>query len=754
VKTLVRVPTHTLLAAAVVAQFLAGSLMPARVAGAPRTAEVRQHQGRPHLFVDGRLTLPHFYALTHAYGARWSWEEVPQRNLKNFADAGLRLFQLDLYFEDIWRSPEAPLDMDKACRQVRGLLDVCPEAGVVLRIHVNAPFWWNEANRGECVAFADGPVDTRTYGPPFNNEDGDVDRPLRASLASLKWRTEAGARLVEFCQRLAAAPEGDAVIGMHVSGGVYGEWHNWGFIDHDPDTSGPMTEYFRGWLARTYPSDQALQQAWADATYTRADATVPDLAERERTTDGIFRDPRREQRVIDYFRAQHEVVAEDIESFTGLVKKTWPRPLIVGVFYGYLHMTFCRQAAGGHLAIERILNCASIDYLSAPQSYWGDTQQLGGSGNSRGIVESTLLHGKLWLDELDNGHLQRKNVADPARSSGRFDPQYLPVLQRSALLPMMRGAGLWYYDFGPRESFGWWDDPTYLRSIADVHGLLAERLGRESEPVADVLYVWDQESFYFVKNRYTAVAYSLLDQAVEEALRSGAVGDHVYLFDLPRVELRRYRAIVFMNVYVMTAAQRDFICREVARDGRTLVWNFLPGYTDSTRNSLEFVRELTSFGLARRAAVKDPQVSPADGGPATGFDGVVDPFVVIDDGAAEILARLGATGEAVVGRKRLDDAVSVYSTLPLRGSSMYRKVFREAGCHIYDESGDFTYVGAGMLMVHSRDGGRRELRLKNGTRITIEMPPASTRVIDAETGDLLLQEHAQLSSTATFPAPP
>jgi len=728
-----------LITAAIIVQVVFIGFASRPLVGEPRSAEVKLYQGMPRLFVDGRLTLPHFYALTHAYGARWSWEEVPQRNLKNFAEAGIKLFQLDLYFEDIWRSSDAPLDIDKACRQVRGLLDVCPDAGVVIRIHVNAPFWWNEANRRECVRFADGPIDERSYGPPFNNEDGDVDRPLRASLASLKWRDEAGTRLAEFCRRLASTPEGDAVIGMHVSGGVYGEWHNWGFIDHDPDTSESMTDYFRDWLVRTYPNDEALQKAWNDATCTRSGATIPDLLERDRTFDGIFRDPSREQRVIDYFRAQHEVVAEDIEYFTSLVKKSWPRPLVVGVFYGYLHMTFCRQAAGGHLAIERILNCPSIDYLSAPQSYWGETQKLGGSGNSRGIVESTLLHGKLWLDELDNGHLQKKNIADAARSAGRFDPQYLPVLQRSAILPLLRGGGLWYYDFGPRESFGWWDDPIYLQSVARIQSLFDERLDRSYDSTADVLFVWDQESFYFVKNHYTAVAYSLLDQAVEDAMRSGAVGDHIYLFDLPRVNLQRYRAIVFMNVYRMTSAQRDFIRNVVAREGRTLVWNYMPGYTDTTRNDLDFVSELTGFRIELSEAVTDPKVVPSDGIPGYRFDGVVAPFVLIDDPEAEMLAWLENSEIGVVGRKHIGDAISVYATLPLQGVSMFRRLFREAGCHIYNESGEFVYAGAGLMMLHSKLGGLGEIILKNNKRFSIQMPAASTAVFDMETGQILLK---------------
>lgn len=218
----------------------------------PRIAQVRQHNGKPTLFVDNQPVVPDFYALTHAYGARWSWEEVPQRNLKNFADLGFRLFQLDLYFEDIWYKNADTLDIGKARRQVRGLLEVCTDAAVVIRIHVNAPFWWNEQNPQECTQYADGPVDKRTYGPPFNNEDGDIDRPLRASLASLKWRKESGERLKEFCTRMAAAPEGNSVIGIHVSGGVYGEWHYWGFINHDPDTGTAMTAYYKEWLKRKY----------------------------------------------------------------------------------------------------------------------------------------------------------------------------------------------------------------------------------------------------------------------------------------------------------------------------------------------------------------------------------------------------------------------------------------------------------------------------------------------------------------------
>ena len=706
----------------------------------PKTASVRQENGRPVLLVNDKQVTPAFYSLTHAYGARWSWEEVPQRNLKNFCEIGFRLFQLDLYFEDIWYKGCDTLDIGKARCQVRGLLDVCPDAAVVIRIHVNAPFWWNDENREECTQYADGPVDERVYGPPFNNEDGDNDRPLRASLASMKWREEAGIKLEEFCRHLAGTPEGKSVIGLHISGGVYGEWHYWGFIYHDPDTGPSMTKYFRNWLKKKYLNDNSLQKAWKTSKFTLSDATVPDLAERNFTTDGNFRDPAREQRVIDYYMAQQEVVVEDIEYFTRLVKSSWPRPLIVGVFYGYFHMTFCRQAAGGHLLVERILNCKSIDYLSAPQSYWGASQNAGGSGNSRGVIESALMHGKLWLDEVDNGGLQKKTALDPVRNSGKYDPEYLPVIERSAIYPLMRGAGLWYYDFGPRESFGWWDNSVYLNSIRKEKELFDSLMTRKYVSAADILYVWDQESFFYIKNGWTPVCYNLIDEAFEEALRSGTTGDHIYLFDLEKADLSRYKAVIFMNLNKINPQKKKYILEKVASGGRTLIWNYLPGYTDGSYNSLDFTARITGFKLQPYDCKDEkPSVVIAGSEAKYSFEGPVKPMAIIIDTDAEVLGTFEGDGRTIIARKKYRDYSMVLSTLPLHNTDFFRKLFSNAGCHIYNEQNDFTYSNSGLLMVHTRDGGKRNIRLMSGKQIELNMPPFSTWLLDSSDGRILLK---------------
>lgn len=702
-------------------------------------AKVASYQNRPTIFINDRPQSPQIYALTHAFGGRWSWEEKPARNLRNFCEAGIRLFQVDLYLEDIWYKNAPELDIEKAQRQVRGVLDACPDAAVFVRLHTNAPYWWNELHRDECTEYADGPVDQQTYGPPRNLEDGDPDRPLRASLASLRWRQEAGEKVREFCQRMAATPEGQRMAGIHVAGGVYGEWHYWGFIEHDPDTGPAMTRYFREWLRKKYGSDAALQHAWQTTQFTLGNATVPDTAERTRCLDGIFRDPAKERRVIDYFTAQQEVVAEDIEHFCRIVKQAWPRPLVVGVFYGYFHMTFCRQAAGGHIFIERILNCPDVDYLSGPQTYWEITRKAGGSGNSRGIVESALLHGKLWLDEIDNGYLQTWRDMDFVHSRLFSDSVYASVLSRSVALPLMRGAGFWYYDFGRHLNSGWWDSPLYLDRIRELKTFFDKQLHQPHRPAADVLYVYDQENFYYLKNQRQPLCEDVPDQMVEEALRSGTAGDHVYLFDLQKVDLKRYKAVVFVNAYKMSAADRQFIREKVAQNGRTLIWNYLPGYTDGRENNFGFVSELTGMQLRAIESPDKPKVHFSKPDISWTFESAVQPLVAIAEPGVEILGRLDSLGHSVIARKRFPTYTSVLAALPIHGSETWREVLRAAGCHVYNEQNDFTFANGNLVLLHTASGGARSLRLRNGRMVQVDLPGAATWVLDAATGEVVVR---------------
>ncbi len=699
-----------------------------------QTAEIRPLQGQPTLFVNQHPELPFLYATTHVSGGRWTWEELPAHNLRQMSAAGVRLFQVDLWLEDLWKENETRLDMDLARQQIRGVLDACPRAAVVVRLHVNAPLWWNKVHPEECVQYADGPVMDLPAGLPFNHEDGDVVRANRASLASLLWRQSAGEKVREFCHRLARTREGKAVIGMHLSGGVYGEWHPWGFVKQEPDVSAPMQQAFRQWLKIKYQGNTKLQTAWGDARFTLATATVPDSTERPCCADGFFRDPVKEQRIIDFYQCQQSVIADDIEFFCRLVKEQWGRPLITGVFYGYIQFGLCRQAMNGHLEAERLLKSPWIDYFAGPPSYYGPCRKAGGSGMERAPIHSILLHGKMWFDEIDNGYQQDKHERDFVRSDALGDTNYLPILQRSLWLPLIQGCGLWLYDFGPRRNTGWWDSPLYLDEIKRTLGYFRKNYGqlKPSNPAADALVVWDTESFYGVKNVSTKSCEKGLDTAAEELQRAGVALDHIYSFDLKRVDLRQYKAIIFMNAWQLIPEQRRFIRDSVAQNGRTLIWNYGSGYTDGRNVGKELVEQWS--GLKLQSVEMDTKPIWIIGKDTVENPEPLHPLLLVTDETAETLARMQGKTGVVLARKQFSTHTMVYSAVPLHRSSVFTSLLREAGCRVWEEASDGFYVSNQYLLLHAGKAGNRILNLENKQKTEIRLPGMATKLLDRSTG--------------------
>jgi hypothetical protein len=200
---------------------------------------------------------------------------LPQHNLRNFYEAGIRLFQVDLWLEHIWTSSDS-FDIGLARRQIGGLLQICPNAAVIIRFHVTAPRWWRDAHPEEWVRYADvGYMDEHPEGfPRILEEDNYPVR--RVSMASEVWKSEGAGRLRQFLKGLASTPEGNALAGIQVADGIYGEWHNWGFFRNEPDVSEPMTAHFRRWLGAKYRSDSGLRRAWRTGNASLATATVPE----------------------------------------------------------------------------------------------------------------------------------------------------------------------------------------------------------------------------------------------------------------------------------------------------------------------------------------------------------------------------------------------------------------------------------------------------------------------------------------------
>jgi hypothetical protein len=718
----------------------------------PIEAKVAMYKNRPTIFINDTPEYPMLYALTDVPGGRWTWEEVPRYNMRSFCQAGIRLVQVDIGLDHIWK-PDGTLTLDTLQRQVAGVLNVCPDAAVFLRFHVNAPKWWQQKNKDENCLYADasGKPDIG-WGLQRLIED-DEETPIRHSMASQKWRTETTTKLVEALKLLVTLPEASAIAGVQVAGGVYGEWHYWGFIENEPDISVPMQNYFRQWLKTRYKNEKMLREAWRKEGVNFDNAQVPLLNERRSTTAGIFRDPAKEQNVIDYYQAQHELVADNIIHFCRVVKENWPRPIITGAFYGYFYSVFGREAAGGHLEMHRLLTSPHVDYLSGPGTYYPNAVETGDPYRSRSLVTSVTAHGKLWLDEMDQQPpllpLKNKDFQESLNKS-------IANTRRNIMATFTKGHGMWFYDFGPagfnggprlndHGTWGWWDEPTLRADIAAVKKIADRKLHEDYKSDADVLLVHDTRSFYYTGSAKpdNGMNHYVNNWVPVAIFKSGVVHDAIHIDDLGRIDIENYKAIVFVNAFVLSADRRRLIREKVARDGRHLIYIYAPGYCDERVLNPDLVTDVTGIKVAKRAHHGPAAVALSGnlaGDTVSVWNGEVDPLFVVEDTRATTLGPVVGSNDSGAAKKKMKNYTSWFFAIPSATPLTWKTIFKEVGVHFYVPDStptDILYSGSGILAIHSKEGGKRHFKLKTGKSFQLTLAPNSTTLIDLATGEPL-----------------
>lgn len=705
-------------------------------------AEVKFYQGKPAIHLNGEAVAPMMYALTDVPTGNRSFEGISGYNTKLFAEMGFRLFQFDINFNDMLY-PGDKLDITFAKKQIRGAMDCCPDCAVMLRLHINPPFWWINAHPETWVRFADTEtVPLPDYLPKFKRYIEDDLKPRAAcSYASELWYDYMSRQVERFLHKLSETPEGDRVFAIQIANGIYGENHYWAFLHHDPDTSEPMRQRFAKFLTEKYGGDFSSVQ-------------MPGL-ERNEVSCGIFRDPQKERLVSDYYECQHKTVTDSILGFAKLIKNNWPRKILTGAFYGYYISVFGRAAAGGHLMEQELLKSPDIDFLCAPGAYNKSCREPGGPGLSRGLIESVTSHGKLWLDEMD------QPTADGTVLGGMYvfdKPTSIQNNRKCVMQSIIRGAGLWYYDFGYLFSAGWWEEPEYRADIVKLKMLAERQFHKQHSAPADVLLVFDTK--VFLQTATSAKNDPITDEISVNitpvaAYKSGAAVETCYLSDLFNMPLDKYKAIVFCNCFYMTAQQRREIREKTGKNGRNLVWLTAPGYTDGERLSTDFVSEITGIIMAEHPCVLLPEITleNAIGGtlggkiPGVKFNPnvqerknaeIVQTLFSPDDPDAECFGKYNADGKCAAAKKVQADHTDWFFALPPTEPSQLRKLFAACGCHIYNTQDDALLAGAGLVMIQSRDGGDRKIVLKNKKPVKLTLEPSQTVFLDEQTGEILL----------------
>ncbi len=726
---------------------------PSDKSNAPYRAEVKNENGRPRLYVNGKEMQPIVYGMSDI--AAWrTWLPEPQKNIKFFVQEGVKIVLIDSELRHTWKQ-DGSVDISNIKKDIRGVLDVSPDAPIIVRIHVNAPYWWTLENRDQVVEFGDGPWVDDKKTDDVRLIKNDQPRVMRISLASKKWLKESGEVLERACRELSSTPEGARVIAFQIAGGLQGEWHQWGSVEHEPDFSKPMQERFREYLKQKYHNDATLQKAWGNPAATIAGAKIPPLPERYKTDDGNFRNPVLRADVVDSLETLLLTISEDILYFSKIVKQSWGRPVLCGAFNGYAFDLFGRAPISGHLESKMLFDSPDFDFFCAPFPY-SINRKFDGFGLSRNLLDSARIHGKLSLMEMDQHPIgtpmydDRKPadapVLPPEYVGGdpKYFPQTIALMRKNMLENYTHGEGAYFYDHrlifngSLTRKTGWWCSPALRAEVGNIANIWQTYGAKKFERPSDVAVVLDNPSFYacvpdFLQQNEVVFPF------LRALSHSGVVYDTIHSFDLDKIDLPRYKCVIFLNAQRADAAQRKFVREKLQNNGRTLVWIYAAGYSDGKRLGADLTEELTGFKFEkftdaplqlRYADAKFPPETPK-------IKGIVSPILAPTDGTP--IAYYGDSQKVAVAKKTFPTHTTYYFGIPPQGKKVVSDIVAESGAHIYCTSGEPIQVGGGILCLTSVNGGKRTINLANGKKVELDIPQCSTTVIDSATGEIILK---------------
>lgn len=675
---------------------------------AKTVAQVKLHHGTPTLFINGQ---PH-------NGMAWATYGPTTQVFHDFTDAGVTLFTFCGtpteggygLSKTVWVAPNQ-FDYSQFDQRVMMLLSVNPNACFFPRLYLHAPKWWSDANPDDVVLTDPGDGHPR----PFLHSGG---KPA-PSWASEAWRRDTVAALHRFIAHVEASPYADRVIGYHLASGTTEEWMMWGGNENEwVDYSPANVKRFRQWLRDKYGTVVQLRRAWHDEQASFDTATIPTKVQRQQTTLGAFRDPAREQAVVDFYLYNSDLVADTINHFAAAVKEATHRDKIVGVFYGYL-LQLCgeqRQQNAGHLALGRVLASPDVDFLCSPTSY--AFRQLGGEGTAHfmSLFDSVKLHGKLWFNENDvRTSLSGGKVGEWGRPSS-VDGDILQQ-DKELALALVHGAAQWWFDVGGNK----YNHPRLMGRIGELVKAASTTSSLDRSSVDEIALVVDEKSLTQLRVADPLGNWLLLGQ-LPALQRLGTPVGHYLMSDLPR--LQRHKVFLFPTSFAPTDDERRTV-DALKRDGHVLIFLGLPGIYRKGQIDEPAMRDFTSLNLrlskepgVLRMTLRDSHAITAGlAGTNYGVDHKSSPVCYADDPEATVLGTL-PDGRAGLVLKQHPHWTAIYSAAPKLPTPLLRRIAELGRAHCYTAPGDVVWATHDLLAVSVNRPGPRTITLPRPATVT------------------------------------
>lgn len=692
----------------------------------PVHSAVEIYNGTPTLMIDGEPMASYFYLR-------------PDLNVYLQTDAETRIYQsgLELYVtyggslykggcDPIWLE-DGTIDYEAFDSVIYETMAANNDALVMVNIGMFAPKWWLEQNPGhEATA--------------YNGIDyiGMSD----VSLASEKFREEAGQVLRDLIRHMKQQSYYNRVFGLKISGGQTYEWFCWGTgPNQGPDYSQVSQDGFRTYLRKKYETVEALREAWGDETVTFENASAPGWLERGESDNVIMGNigqkvPRQK---VDWNLWLNEASADSFLYYCQIAKEETDNQLIVGGYNGYLWTSNSYDSQGmAHTAMDRVLDSEYVDWIASPVAY--NERLLGESNTYMALIDSVQEHGKLYIAEQDN-RTCLSNVYAGASWDADWDFQVgqtrtiadtIHQLKRDFANAMVNGVGLWNYDmYG-----GWLDDSQIYDLIRNAKAEydLSVYLNRSQRNDVAV-FVGDETYAYITADAAFNMPYNLLEpmlmQQRKHLAAMGAGYDTYAMSSLLEGKVSDHKLNIILSPFEITEQMQQAIDTHLKKNGQYVVWVYLPGISDGKTYNLSNVERATGFkiGVMEEKSGLQVQIANTDHPLTQGIEGLiygasqpnsVSPLAYIEDTEGIAVLGYNMDGERMPGLaiKDMGNWTSIYSAAPCLDVSLLRNLMELSGCHTYSRSNeDVIYSNNHYVAVHSATAGEKTITLPSNCSV-------------------------------------
>lgn len=684
------------------------------------------------------------------------------RYFKEFADAGCKVYSFSTNFGDgfgppTWVGPDN-WDFSEFDARAHRVLEADPDGLIIPRILLSTPGWWTESHPDELLVLDNG---SKVYTKPIRSPITPTDRKF-PSIASEKWRQDMASGLRHLIEHIQQSGYADNLFGYMITGLMTEEWYHWSSgVEQLGDYSQPYTHAFRRWLREKYGTVENLRKAWNNSSVDFDSAVIPSKAERFGNPAKIFRDPKTEMRVIDFYLFHNEIIPDTIDYFAKAVKDATGRTKVVGAFYGFM-FEFNGDPDFGHNAMGKLIESPNIDFMMVTASY--NNRQLGsGLDYARSPAKSVALHNKLWYHDNDTISflyrkvMERVGIKNIEYEAGRLGGT--KTLQESIWI-YLRGSGFTLGGGFFQSLFdlhgGYFSDSQLLEGIKKIYTVFDESKQYDRSSCSEVLFVSDESSCSYVvqprsyngRDWWSELNLQTFLHSQPAFFKMGAPHDSILVDDLALVDMEQYKLIIFLNVYNLTDKQRELIKNKVTQKGKTVLWCYAPGLFNESKTTVEAMAELTGVKIipSEDETLIAPKIKLTDGEHTLSREMKASGLTVmgtevkscklfyIDDTEATVLGTLPATDVPTFAMKNMNGWTSIYTITPALPVAFYRAIARYAGVHIYNDKDDTLYVSKSYMTISVNEAGPRMIKF-----------PYRCDVVDPFTGKKLYEDITQFT---------